>query len=99
MTTNHNLKLLDEVFELTQVDDYECAHKLIKPEAEKGDANFEHMLGAFYMEGKFVEQNFDLAVYWLTKSALKDMSNSQALLGQILAFNLGGLGNLGVEIM
>ncbi|MEI6834447.1 MAG: hypothetical protein WCL28_10700 [bacterium] len=94
MNSNHNFDLMQQVYEYTQEEDYESAYKLIKPAAENGDGDFEHILGVFYRDGKFVQQSFDLAVYWLTKSASKDNSNSQVLLGQIFAFDFGGLGNI-----
>ena len=95
---NHSFELINRVYELIQDEDYESAYRLIKPEAEKGDADFQHMLGVFYFDGKFVEVNYDLSVYWLTKSASKGESNSQALLGRIFAFNFGGLGNVEVGV-
>ena len=51
---NHSYELINQVFELIQDEDYESAYRLIKPEAEKGDADFQHMLGVFYFDGKFV---------------------------------------------
>ena len=90
----HNFELIDQVLELIQDGDYESAYKLIKPEAEKGNADFQHMLGVFYFDGRFVEVNYDLSVYWLTKSANAGDSNSQALLGRLFAFNFGGLGDV-----
>ena len=96
MNSNHNFDLMQQVYEYIQEEDYESAYKLIKPEAEKGDADFQHMLGIFYFDGKFVEVNYDLSVYWLTKSATEGDSNSQAVLGRIFAFNFGGLGNVEV---
>jgi TPR repeat protein len=74
---NHSFELINRVFELIQDEDYESAYKLIKPEAEKGDADFQHMLGVFYFDGKFVEVNYDLAVYWLTKSAYEGDSTRE----------------------
>ena len=79
MNSDHNLDLMQKVYECIQEEDYESAYKLIKPAAENGEGDFEHILGVFYRDGKFVQQNFDLAVYWLTKSALKGDSNSQVL--------------------
>ena len=94
MNSNHNFDLMQQVYEDIQEEDYESAYKLIKPAAENGEGDFEHILGVFYRDGKFVQQSFDLAVYWLTKSASKGNSNSQMLLGQIFAFDFGGLGNI-----
>jgi TPR repeat protein len=68
---NHNFELMNQVYELIQDEDYESAFKLIKPEAEKGDLDFQHMLGVFYFNGSFVQVNYDLSVYWLTKSAIE----------------------------
>ena len=84
---NHNFDLMQKAIEYIHDEDYENAYRLIKPEAEKGDGDFEHLLGVIYRDGKFVQQNFDLAVYWLTKSDSKGDSNSQALLGQIFVHN------------
>ena len=94
MTTDHNFDLMQKVYEYIQDEDYESAYKLVRPAAEEGHSDFEHILGVLYRDGKFVQQSFDLAVYWLTKSALKGDSNSQVLLGQIFAFDFGGLGNI-----
>ena len=49
---NHSFELINRVYELIQDEDYESAYRLIKPEAEKGDADFQHMLGVFYFDGK-----------------------------------------------
>ena len=86
--SDDNFDLIKQVYEYMQIEDYESAYELILPLAEKGVRDFEHMLGAFYMEGKFVECDYTKAVYWLTKSASKNDSNSQALLGRILTFHL-----------
>jgi TPR repeat protein len=94
MTPDHNFDLMQQVYEYIEEEDYESAYNLIKPEAENGDGDFEHILGVFYRDGKFIQQSYGLAVYWLTKSALKGDSNSQVLLGQIFAFDFGGLGNI-----
>ena len=37
--------------------------------AEKGDAEAQYQLGCCYYEGDGVEQNYEQAVYWWTKSA------------------------------
>jgi TPR repeat protein len=61
--TNHNFDLMQKAVEYIHEEDYENAYKLIKPAAENGDGDFEHMLGVFYRNGNFVEQSFDHAVY------------------------------------
>ena len=60
MATDHNFDLVQKVYEYIQEEDYEWAFKLIKPAAENGDGDFEHILGVFYRDGKFVRQSFDL---------------------------------------
>jgi hypothetical protein len=52
----HNYDLMMQVMELMRNDDYESAYKLIRPEAEKGDGDFEHVLGVFYRMGSLLNK-------------------------------------------
>ena len=84
-----NFDLINQVYEYIKDEDYESAYEIISANSEKGIVEFEHLLGAFYMEGRFVELDYDKAIFWLSRSASKSYSNSQALLGRILTFHEG----------
>jgi TPR repeat protein len=49
--------------------DYKTAYQLIKPQAEKGDANAQFILGFLYDEGKGVPQDYTEAVKWYRRAA------------------------------
>jgi len=54
--------------------------QLIK-KAQKGDPTAQMFLGLCYQEGKGIEQNDSLAVYWFRRSSNQGLSESQVLLG------------------
>ena len=49
--------------------DYKTAYQLIKPQAEKGDAVAQFILGFMYDEGKGVPQDYAEAAKWYRKAA------------------------------
>ena len=49
--------------------DYKTAYQLIKPQAEKGDANAQFILGFLYDEGKGVPQDYTEAAKWYRRAA------------------------------
>jgi len=49
--------------------DYKTAYQLIKPQAEKGDAGAQFILGFMYDEGKGVPQDYVEAAKWYRKAA------------------------------
>ncbi len=57
--------------------------------AEKGDAEAQYQLGCCYYEGDGVEQNYEQAVYWWTKSAEQGNIDAQFNLGNCFYFGEG----------
>ncbi|WP_083270413.1 tetratricopeptide repeat protein [Lacunisphaera limnophila] len=53
-------------------------------EAEQGDANAQFRLGASYLSGHGVAQNFDTALGWLRKAAEQGHVRAQLAIGDIL---------------
>ena len=49
--------------------DYAAALRLIRPLADKGNANAQHNLGALYVEGRGVPQNDAEAMKWYRLAA------------------------------
>lgn len=54
---------------------------LLKNKAMSGDAGSQMFLGLCYQEGKQVEKNDSLAVYWFEKSARQGLAEAQVMLG------------------
>ena len=61
--------------------DYKTAYQLIKPEAEKGDAVAQFILGFLYDEGKGVPQDFAEAAKWYRRAAKQGNKAAQHNLG------------------
>jgi len=61
--------------------DYKTAYQLIKPEAEKGDAVAQFILGYMYDEGKGVPKDYDEAVKWYSRAAKQGNKEARHNLG------------------
>jgi TPR repeat protein len=61
--------------------DYKTAFQLIKPEAEKGDAVAQFILGYMYDEGKGVPKDYDEAVKWYSRAAKQGNKEARHNLG------------------
>ncbi|MDY0351880.1 MAG: tetratricopeptide repeat protein [Desulfobulbaceae bacterium] len=53
----------------------------VKQRAEQGEAEAQFKLGALYKNGEGVEQNYDKALEWYTKSAEQGYADAQVILG------------------
>ena len=60
---------MQDVDMAVRVKDYAHAIQLLKPLAEKGDAEAEYRLAGFYRMGAGVEKNHKAAVSWLRRAA------------------------------
>jgi hypothetical protein len=61
--------------------DYKTAYQLIKPQAEKGDADAQFILGFMYDEGKGVPQDYPEAAKWYRRAAKQGNKAAQHNLG------------------
>ena len=61
--------------------DYKTAFQLIKPEAEKGDAVAQFILGYMYDEGRGVPKDYDEAVKWYSRAAKQGNKEARHNLG------------------
>jgi len=62
----------------------------VQKAAESGDAKAEVSLGQFYLEGKKVRQDFEVAKKWLQKAAMHGDSSAQFNLGKIYMTDVAG---------
>jgi uncharacterized protein len=67
--------------------DYATALRLIRPLAEKGDADAQVNLGVMYANGRGVPQDYAAAVSWYRKEAAQGDAQGQTELG--LMYHLG----------
>jgi TPR repeat protein len=63
--------------------DYETALREIRPLAEQGDAEAQHLMGTMFRLGTGVEKNFLLGLEWLAKAGEQGHLGAQARLGNI----------------
>lgn len=70
--------------------DYQRARELLKPEADKGDAEAQVKLGLIYARGLGVPRDASIAVPWFRKSAEQGNAEGQYCLG--VAYDLGDAG-------
>jgi TPR repeat protein len=61
--------------------DYKTAYQLIKPQAEKGDAVAQFILGFMYDEGQGVPQDYAEAAKWYRRAAEPGNAAAQSDLG------------------
>jgi TPR repeat protein len=69
--------------------DFDTAVRLLRPLAEKGDAQAEEKLGRMYQRGKGVPKNFERAVEWYRKAAEKGDAAAQGRLGFLYRVGAG----------
>lgn len=67
--------------------DYNTAARLLLPQAERGSARAQGMVGFMYATGQGLPQGYDAATYWYRHAAEQGDSTSQYLLG--LAYDKG----------
>jgi TPR repeat protein len=67
--------------------DYNMAARLLMPQAERGNARAQGMVGFMYATGQGLPQAYDAASYWYRLSAEQGDPTSQYLLG--LAYDKG----------
>lgn len=79
---------LDVAIAAIKQGEYERAVKLLKPLAEKGDAQAQYNLGQCYFSGWGVEKDWKLAEVWLRRSAAQGHEWAKVL----LAYTIDGLG-------
>lgn len=60
---------------------YAVALKEIRPLAQAGNAEAEHLLGLMYYMGRGVPQDYKLALEWHRKAALKGKADAQYVVG------------------
>jgi hypothetical protein len=75
---------------------YAKAAELVRPLAEKGDADAQYFLGTLYIEGTGVEQNDATAFLWFQRSANQGNAAAQYNLGASYATG-AGVGKSDVE--
>jgi TPR repeat protein len=79
---------IDVAIEAIQQGEYEKALKILKPLAEKGDAQAQYNLGQCYFSGWGVAKDWEQAEKWLRKAAAQDHEWAKVLLG----YTVDGLG-------
>lgn len=67
--------------------DYNAAARLLLPQAERGNARAQGMVGFMYATGQGLPQAYDAATYWYRLAAEQGDTTSQYLLG--LAYDKG----------
>lgn len=70
---------------------YLKAIPLFEKRAETGDAKSQSYLATIYLNGLGVEKNFDLALNWASKSAVKNDPTGQAIMGYLYLHGYAGL--------
>jgi len=68
---------VDDGLQAVQRGDYATALALLGPEASRGDANAESVLGLMYVNGQGVPHDPIQALYWLTKAANQGVAAAQ----------------------
>jgi len=71
----------EEATDAYQRGDYATAYKIIQPFAAQGDANAQYNLGAMYLQGHEVPQDFTEAIKWFRLSAAQGHVSAQNNLG------------------
>ena len=66
-----------------QEQDYVHAFKMLKPLAQKGNADAQYALGYMYYYGKGVPKDYQLAVKWMRAAASQGQPLAQQALGQL----------------
>ena len=61
--------------------DYEVMVALLRPLAEKGNAEAQFRLGYCYENGEGMAQDYTQAVYWYEKSAMQNYAGAECNLG------------------
>ncbi|CCQ75688.1 exported protein of unknown function [Magnetospira sp. QH-2] len=79
-----------EAVALSELGRYEDAHALIKPVAEDGHAEAQHLMGYMYRYGEGVPQNHGIARKWYEKSAEQGLVKSHYSLGLQYFHGMGG---------
>ena len=74
---------LDQVDIAVRVKDYARAVQLLKPLAEKGNAEAQYRLAGFYRMGTSVEKSHEAAVLWLKRAADQGYAKAQYNLGMM----------------
>lgn len=69
--------------------DFESAHKLWLPLAQKGDVNLQATIAVMYHTGTGVKQDYKEAFYWYKQAAEKGNTAAQANLGVMYAKGTG----------
>ena len=73
-----DMKKAEKVYE---AEDYEKAFKDLLPEAEKGNARAQFILGLLYKQGRGIPQDFKQAAKWFLKAAEQGNARGQFSLG------------------
>ena len=68
---------------------YEVVFNSLTIAAHKGDSESQTTLGALYMDGDIVKQDFQESAKWLTKAANKGRADAQTLLAGMYLFGQG----------
>jgi TPR repeat protein len=74
-------KTINEAFAAYGRGDYATALRLLRPLADKGNANAQYNLGNMYMDGQGVPQNDAEAVKWFRRAADQGFIDAQSNLG------------------
>jgi TPR repeat protein len=68
---------LDEALEAAAKSDFKKAYELLKPLAERGNAEAQHHLGIMYYFGEWVEKDYSKAFSWRLKAAKQGHAAAQ----------------------
>lgn len=64
---------------------YQIAASEFDVYAQKGNAEYQYLLGTMYQHAKGVKKNMDLALKWISQSAIQGHAMAQLTLGRIFA--------------
>jgi TPR repeat protein len=86
-----NAEPLGDAIKFFQENQYSKALPLFQMQSEKGDAESQGYLASMYLNGLGVERNYEKALNWASKSAAKNNSIGQEVLGVLYLKGQGGL--------
>lgn len=81
--------LSDEARSAYQREDYETAARLLKPQAERGDAEAQYRLGMMARFGWGIDKDNEAAARWFRKAAEQGHAQAQAELGNLYRLGRG----------
>ncbi|QWE09837.1 caspase family protein [Polynucleobacter sp. es-EL-1] len=90
---------LPEAVDLFQAKQYDKSIPIFQEYAKKGNLKAQSYLARIYVNGLGIKQNYDEALFWATKAAVKNDPISQGIMGYLYLNGYGGLVKDNVKAM